>query len=75
MPAGAAGRTISSPCRGGVQREGRPDCCGRPFLCGHRAGAATIAGHVANDQRILASLTLGEPEKLNALLKKLIAGL
>ena len=36
---------------------------------------ATITRHVANERRILASLTLAEQEKLNALLKKLIAKL
>lgn len=35
----------------------------------------TLTRHVANEQRLLASLTVAEQEKLNALLKKLIAGL
>lgn len=35
----------------------------------------TLDRHVANEQRILATLTLAEQERLNALLKKLIAGL
>jgi DNA-binding MarR family transcriptional regulator len=36
---------------------------------------ATITRHVANEQRILAPLTQAEQQKLDALLKKLIAGL
>lgn len=35
----------------------------------------TIGKHVANEQRLLASLTLKEQEALNDLLRKLIAGL
>jgi len=35
----------------------------------------TITRHVANEQRILSMLTPAEQEKLNALLRKLIAGL
>ena len=35
----------------------------------------TIGRHVANEQRLLAVLTPAEQDKLNALLKKLIAGL
>lgn len=36
---------------------------------------ATITRHVANEQRILAALTIAEQKKLDALLRKLIAGL
>jgi DNA-binding MarR family transcriptional regulator len=36
---------------------------------------AAITRHVANEERILSALTRAEQEKLNALLKKLIAGL
>ena len=36
---------------------------------------ATLTRHVANEQRLLSALTTAEQEKLNALLKKLIAGL
>jgi DNA-binding MarR family transcriptional regulator len=42
---------------------------------GRKVIDATITRHVANEQRILTSLTLAEQERLNALLKKLIAGL
>ncbi|HZP76698.1 MAG TPA: MarR family transcriptional regulator [Pseudolabrys sp.] len=42
---------------------------------GRKVIDATMTRHVANEQRILASLTSAEQEKLNALLKKLIAGL
>jgi DNA-binding MarR family transcriptional regulator len=42
---------------------------------GKRLVDQTIDRHVANEQRILSSLTLAEQERLNALLKKLIAGL
>src|SRR5258708_39882540 len=35
----------------------------------------TIGRHVANEERLLSVLTPAEQEKLNALLKKLIAGL
>jgi DNA-binding MarR family transcriptional regulator len=42
---------------------------------GKRVVDETISRHVANEQRILSVLTLAEQENLNALLKKLIAGL
>ena len=42
---------------------------------GRRVIDETIARHVANEERLLSALTLAEQEKLNALLKKLIAGL
>ena len=42
---------------------------------GRKLADATITRHVANEQRLLAPLTRAEQEKLNALLKKLIAGL
>jgi DNA-binding MarR family transcriptional regulator len=42
---------------------------------GRRLIDKTLDRHVANEQRILSSLTPAEQEKLNALLKKLIAGL
>jgi DNA-binding MarR family transcriptional regulator len=42
---------------------------------GRKVIDATITRHVANEQRILTSLTLAEQERLNALLKKLNAGL
>jgi DNA-binding MarR family transcriptional regulator len=42
---------------------------------GRKVTDATLTKHVANEQRILATLTQAEQEKLNALLKKLIAGL
>jgi hypothetical protein len=35
----------------------------------------TIGRHVANRERLLAALTQGEQETLDALLRKLIAGL
>jgi DNA-binding MarR family transcriptional regulator len=35
----------------------------------------TITRHVANEEQLLAVLTTAEQEKLNALLRKLIAGL
>ena len=35
----------------------------------------TISRHVANEQKLLSVLTVAEQERLNALLKKLIAGL
>ena len=38
-------------------------------------GRKVIDATIANEQRILTSLTLAEQERLNALLKKLIAGL
>lgn len=42
---------------------------------GRKVIDATIARHVANEERLLSVLTPAEQEKLNALLKKLIAGL
>ena len=42
---------------------------------GRRVIDETITRHVANEQRLLSVLTTAEQEKLNALLKKLIAGL
>jgi DNA-binding MarR family transcriptional regulator len=42
---------------------------------GKRMLDKTLDRHVANEQRILGSLTPVEQERLNALLKKLIAGL
>ena len=42
---------------------------------GKRLIDETISRHVANEERLLLSLTQAEQEKLNALLKKLIAGL
>jgi DNA-binding MarR family transcriptional regulator len=42
---------------------------------GRRVVDATIGRHVANEQRLLSVLTRAEQEMLNALLKKLIAGL
>ena len=42
---------------------------------GKRVIDETIGRHVANEQRLLSVLTPAEQEKLNALLKKLIAGL
>ena len=42
---------------------------------GKRVIDETLSRHVANEQRILASLTQTEQKRLNALLKKLIAGL
>jgi DNA-binding MarR family transcriptional regulator len=36
---------------------------------------ATLTRHVANEQRILSSLTTAEQEELAALLEKLIAGI
>jgi DNA-binding MarR family transcriptional regulator len=42
---------------------------------GRRVVDETIARHVANEERLLSTLTPAEQEKLNALLKKLIAGL
>src|SRR6185312_8801651 len=42
---------------------------------GQRVVDETIARHVANEERLLSVLTPAEQEKLNALLKKLIAGL
>jgi DNA-binding MarR family transcriptional regulator len=42
---------------------------------GRRLIDKTLDRHVANEQRILSPLTPAEQEKLNALLKKLIAGL
>ena len=42
---------------------------------GKRLIDQAITRHVANEQRLLAALTAAEQEKLNALLKKLIAGL
>jgi DNA-binding MarR family transcriptional regulator len=42
---------------------------------GRRVIDETITRHVANEQRLLSVLTTAEREKLNALLKKLIAGL
>jgi DNA-binding MarR family transcriptional regulator len=42
---------------------------------GKRVIDETLSRHVANEQRILSSLTTSEQERLNALLKKLIAGL
>jgi len=35
----------------------------------------TIGRHVANEEKLLSVLTSAEQEKLNALLRKLIAGL
>jgi DNA-binding MarR family transcriptional regulator len=42
---------------------------------GRRVIDETITRHVANEERLLSALTAAEQEKLNALLKKLIAGL
>ena len=42
---------------------------------GKRLVDETLARHVANEERLLLSLTEAEQETLNALLKKLIAGL
>ena len=42
---------------------------------GKRIVDETITRHVANEEHLLAVLTTAEQEKLNALLKKLIAGL
>ena len=42
---------------------------------GKRVIDETITRHVANEQRLLSVLTTAEQEELNALLKKLIAGL
>jgi DNA-binding MarR family transcriptional regulator len=42
---------------------------------GKRVIDDTIGKHVANEQRLLSALSPAEQEKLNALLKKLIAGL
>jgi DNA-binding MarR family transcriptional regulator len=42
---------------------------------GKRVIDETIDRHVANEERILSVLTLAEQKKLNALLRKLIAGL
>jgi DNA-binding MarR family transcriptional regulator len=42
---------------------------------GKRVIDETIGRHVANEQRLLSVLTTAEQEKLNVLLRKLIAGL
>jgi DNA-binding MarR family transcriptional regulator len=42
---------------------------------GRRIVDATITRHVANEKQLLSVLTTAEQEKLNALLRKLIAGL
>jgi DNA-binding MarR family transcriptional regulator len=42
---------------------------------GRRLIDETIGRHVANEERLLSSLTEAEQETLDALLKKLIAGL
>jgi len=42
---------------------------------GKRVIDETIGRHVANEQRMLSALTPAEQEKLNTLLRKLIAGL
>ena len=42
---------------------------------GRRAIDETLTRHVANEERLMSVLTAAEQEKLNALLKKLIAGL
>jgi DNA-binding MarR family transcriptional regulator len=42
---------------------------------GKRITDETITRHVANEQKLLSVLTAAEQEKLNALLRKLIAGL
>jgi DNA-binding MarR family transcriptional regulator len=42
---------------------------------GRRLINETITRHVANEERLLSALTTTEQEKLNALLRKLIAGL
>jgi DNA-binding MarR family transcriptional regulator len=42
---------------------------------GKRVIDETLGRHVANEQRVLSSLTTAEQERLNSLLKKLIAGL
>jgi DNA-binding MarR family transcriptional regulator len=42
---------------------------------GKRITDETITRHVANEQKLLSALTAAEQEKLNALLRKLIAGL
>src|ERR1700722_9468783 len=61
--------------------ERRPDTNDRPgkliahTVAGRRIVDETITRHVANEERLLAVLTTAEQEKLNALLRKLIAGL
>jgi DNA-binding MarR family transcriptional regulator len=42
---------------------------------GRRVIDETLTRHVANEERLMSVLTIAEQEKLNALLKKLIAGL
>jgi DNA-binding MarR family transcriptional regulator len=42
---------------------------------GRRVIDETLSRHVANEERLMSVLTIAEQEKLNALLKKLIAGL
>jgi len=42
---------------------------------GRRLIDQTITRHVANEEQLLSALTTAEQEKLNALLRKLIAGL
>ena len=42
---------------------------------GRRLVDETLTRHVANEERLLSALTAAEQEKLNALLRKLIAGL
>jgi DNA-binding MarR family transcriptional regulator len=44
-------------------------------VAGRRTVDDTITRHVANEEQLLAVLTTAEQEKLNALLRKLIAGL
>jgi hypothetical protein len=42
---------------------------------GMRTVDEALSRHVANEERILSTLTFAEQQKLNALLKKLITGL
>jgi len=44
-------------------------------VAGRRVSDETITRHVANEEQLLSALTTAEQEKLNALLRKLIAGL
>jgi len=47
----------------------------RLVVAGRRLIDQTITRHVANEEQLLSALTTAEQEKLNALLRKLIAGL
>src|ERR1700730_272996 len=62
-----------------VERRPDPnDRCGRQIAltaAGKRALDEAIGRHVANEERLLLTLTQAEQETLDALLKKLIAGL